>query len=67
MESGGPQWKQKVGAQAGIQLRQRDSFPFCLTALASADPQMGSRKPTGFTASPNPGQVKSQDLIPPTA
>lgn len=22
MESGGPQWKQKVGAQAGIQLRQ---------------------------------------------
>lgn len=30
-------------------------------------PPFPSRKPTGFTASPNPGQVKSQGLIPPTA
>lgn len=30
-------------------------------------PPFPSRKPTSFTASPNPGQVRSQDLIPPTA
>lgn len=62
MESvgGDPQGKQKVGAQAGIQLRHWDSFPFHLIALALVNPADGL--PAGTCVSAGTGSARAGQL-----